>query len=445
MSERTIFEIINCKGKLSWSDSSLEIEFKLSCGRDGSLAISPNPIPISPQSKFLFDLSSTRSRTSEKFIFFGLGPDREQIETKSAYLTHFMTRSNAEGSFIDLEISTHHLEIRWQHPQTSASREPIHLEYLVPGLRGFGSTEVEAPFGKVRVAGATEVEHYTELTGIVTITAMRHPNSSEATQLEELDARVRRLLDVLSLAEGRFMQWSIRRIVAEGQVRSAVFRGPMDSSEPRFPLFSFLNLPPVVKIAVEQYTEELCKATGVDVAIEWFLMHPQYAETQFLTGMTALEHLIHVFGKQHPQGGMLPRNIFKKKLRPRLQDALDNAFKALPAEILSEGSDALEVMSRKFGDLNRRTLRTNLEALLKHHGVPISDIETEIPSLISLRNHVIHRGHQSEADGSQALSYSVAVLRELLTRVFLSLFRYRGTYQSFLNGPEWRQFPPDQA
>lgn len=444
MSERTIFEIVNCKGKLSWSGSSLEIEFKLSCGRDGGLTILPHPIPLSPQNRFLFDLSATRGRTAEKFVLSGLGPDREQIETKSAYLTHFTTRSNADGSFIDLEISTRHLEITWQHPQTSASGETIHLEYLVPGLRGFGSAEVEAPFGKVSVAGATKVEDYTELTGSITITAMLTPNSPEIIQLEQLDTRVRRLLDILSLADGRFMQWSIRRIVSEGQVRSAVLRGPIGSAEPKFPLFSFLHLQPVVKLAVEQYTEELCTATGVDVAMEWFLMHPEYAEARFLTGMTALEHLIYVFGKQHPQGGMLPRNIFKKKLRPRLRDALDSTFKDLPAEILSEG-DTLEVMSQQLGNLNRRTLRTNLEAFLKCYGVPISDIATEIPSLISLRNHVIHRGRQLEADDSQPLSYSIAVLRELLTRVFLSLLRYRGTYQSFLNGPEWKQFPLDQA
>jgi hypothetical protein len=171
-------------------------------------------------------------------------------------------------------------------------------------------------------------------------------------------------------------------------------------------------------MAVEQYTEELCKATGIDLAIEWFLMHPRDSEAQFLTGMTALEHLIHVFTEQHPQGGILPRHIFKQKVKPQLQDALASAFKALPAEILSERSDAQEGMTQKLGELNRRSLQSNLAAFLKYYGVPLSDIETEIPALISLRNNVVHIGHQREADRAHPLSYYVAVLREFLTRGF---------------------------
>lgn len=445
MSEGTILELTRCKGQLSWEGRSLGIQFKLSCGRDGNVVISPDPIPLSPQSKFLLDLYSTRSRTVEKFALFGSGPDGEQIEAKSAHLKRMSVPSNEERAFIDLEISTPHLDLTWQSPRTTALSEPIHLEYLVPGLRCLGSVEVEASFGKVSIAGVTEVKDYGELTGIVRVTTTFGTDSSKATQLEKLDSGVRRLLDVLSLADGRFMQWSIRRVVSGGQVCSVVFRGPMRSSEPTFPLFSFINLQPIVQMAVEHYTEELCRTTGIDLAIEWFLMHPRYSEAQFLTGMTALEHLIHVFGEQHPQGGLLPKNIFKKKVKQRLQDALESAFKILPAEILSERSDAQGIMSLKLGDLNRRTLRSNLEAFLKHYGVPISDIEAEIPSLISLRNDIVHIGHQPEAEESRPLSYSVAVLRELLTRVFLSLLEYKGEYQSFLNGPEWREFSQDRG
>ena len=204
----------------------------------------------------------------------------------------------------------------------------------------------------------------------------------------------------------------------------------MRSSEPRFPLFSYINLPPIVSLVVERYTEELCENSGIDVAIEWFLIHPRYTEAEFLTGMTALEHLIHVFVKRNPQGGILPRSTFKKVVRPRLRAALDEVFQSLSQNVVPNAREAQEVMTQKLGELNRRILQTNLQALLTHYAVPVLEIEEEIRSLIELRNQIVHRGHKAESNLLQPLSYYAAVLRELLTRVFLSVLQYKGEYQS---------------
>lgn len=125
MSERTILEIENCNGNLSWRDSSLDVKFKLSCGRDGSIAVSLDPLPLSLQSKFLLELGSTRSRKAEEFTLLGSGPGGEWIETKSARLTRWGTSSDKEGAFINLEISTGRLDLSWQHPTTSNPSEPI--------------------------------------------------------------------------------------------------------------------------------------------------------------------------------------------------------------------------------------------------------------------------------------------------------------------------------
>ncbi len=292
------------------------------------------------------------------------------------------------------------------------------------------------------VTGAANLTNYDELSGGVAIDSPFSGTSPTPQQLEMIDAEVRRLLDVLSLAEGRFMRWSIRQVWLGGQLHSALCRGPMPSSEPRFPLFSLLNFSPTVSLAVDRYTEELCENSGIDVAIEWFLMHPRYTEAEFLTGMTALEHLIYVFVKRNPQGGILPRSIFKNLVRPRLKAALDEVFQFLLQNAVPNAGEAQEVMTQKLGELNRRTLQTNLQALLIHYAVPVLDIEGEVRSLIELRNQIVHRGHRAESNLPQPLSYYAAVLRELLTRIFLSLLQYRGEYQSYLEGPEWKQFPP---
>jgi len=217
----------------------------------------------------------------------------------------------------------------------------------------------------------------------------------------------------------------------------------MPSSEPRFPLFSYKNLTPIVSLAVERYTEELCENSGIDVAIEWFLMHPRYTEAEFLTGMTALEHLIHVFVKKNPEGGIFTGDIFKEVVRPRLKAALDEVFQSLQNTVPKE-EEVQEVLSQRLGMLNQRSLQTNLRTLLTHCAVPVLGIEKEIPSLIKLRNEIVHRGHKAESGLPQPLSYYTAVLRELLTRIFLSLLQYRDEYQSYLNGPEWKKFPPTE-
>src|SRR5712671_5902946 len=100
----TTFELIDCQGKLAWSDNFLEINFKLSCRRDGSLLVSCDPIPRSPQSnKFETDLDSTRSRTVQQYTLTGLGPDGVHIATKYASVS--VEKLISQSNFIDLELS----------------------------------------------------------------------------------------------------------------------------------------------------------------------------------------------------------------------------------------------------------------------------------------------------------------------------------------------------
>lgn len=264
------------------------------------------------------------------------------------------------------------------------------------------------------------------------------------TAPEDLDRNVRLILDVLSLAEGRFMDWSIRRIIIGDKICSARLCGPRGTTEPQFPVFSYLNLGPILKIALEKYTRQLCHETGIDLAIEWFLMHPRYSELRFITGMTALEHMIHVFSERNPLGSLLPKATFKQSVRPHVESALRIAMAALPNG--GNLTQEVEIMLNKLGDLNRWPLQENLKKMLQCYDVPFRDLAGEIPKLIKLRNDIVHIGHQPTLPGSSGLNYSNAVLRELLTRIFLTLLGYEGQYQSFLSGPAWVSFPlPDDT
>jgi len=53
VTEGSLLELKDCKGEISYKGSSLSIEFRLSCSRDGRISIFPQRVPLSDQSKFL--------------------------------------------------------------------------------------------------------------------------------------------------------------------------------------------------------------------------------------------------------------------------------------------------------------------------------------------------------------------------------------------------------
>lgn len=443
MAEELIFELKKCKGKIFYKDFSLDLEFILSCKQNGHISIIPKRIPISNQSKFLFDIEDSKDILVKTFSIIGESENSIQIKSDYTYLVGCGTPSDKSGSYFDIVISTNQLLVSWEvQGDEDESLESLQIEYLVQGLQCFGHVSTEAPFGNVNIAGCTKPTDYDLLSGRVLVDAPLSETSLSPDQIEIIDSGVRRLLDILSLAEGRFMKWSRRQIRLGGRLHSALFRGPMSSSKPIFPLFSFLHLDPIVTLAIERYTKELCEKTGIDVAIEWFLMHPRYTEAEFLTGMTALEHLIHVFVEKNPKSGNLPKSFFKKNVRPCIEAALKEVIQSLPLKSKSDEQEVLRVMSQNIGKLNQRSLRTNLEDLIAYYTVPVLDLKDEIRTLINLRNDIVHRGHMEESNHPKPLPYYVAVLREILTRIFLSILHYKGEYQSYLGGPEWRQFPP---
>ncbi|MCE5228853.1 hypothetical protein LLG95_04555 [bacterium] len=378
------------------------------------------------------ELNSSSGRQVETFSFSGYDKHGMKCESSFAYISHLGTICTPNVGKINFEISTNRLCIdrELKDAEHTGSTKVV---YFVPGLKCFGTVASETPYGNVKVSGVSETKEYDKITGAITVELP----DDESPNMDELDSLVRRVLDVLSLAEGRFMRWNYRGIFIDRQLKSMVCYGSTTKTEPRFPLFTHLNLEPILHMAIERYSEALCEKTGINLAIEWFLMHPRYLEAQFLTGMTALEHLIHMFEKHNPRAKLLPTAVFRQ-VRNKLHVSLENVFQDLPScAALPNAVNACNELLGKLNDLNRRSLRRNLYAFLKHYDVPVSDIENEIPRLIDLRNNVVHIGDFSESKLNQPLSFYIAVLRELLTRIILVVIGYEGEYRSYINGHRW--------
>jgi hypothetical protein len=102
--------------------------------------------------------------------------------------------------------------------------------------------------------------------------------------------------------------------------------------------------------------------------------------------------------------------------------------------------DMIKSSKNKIGEINRYPFKENLWEFLKEYKVPLEGIKQDIEPAVNARHQIVHRGLYNSGD--QSIRDHLAVLRELLSRIFLALLKYDGEYQSFLNGPEWKKFPP---
>jgi hypothetical protein len=102
--------------------------------------------------------------------------------------------------------------------------------------------------------------------------------------------------------------------------------------------------------------------------------------------------------------------------------------------------DMVMAAKNKVAEINRYPFKDNLRKFLKEYRVPLDGIDQDIEPTIDVRHKIVHRGMYVSVGSTQSVNDHLAILRELLTRIFLTLLKYNGEYQSFLNGPEWKKF-----
>src|SRR6202022_1764030 len=183
----------------------------------------------------------------------------------------------------------------------------------------------------------------------------------------------------------------------------------------------------------------LCSDTGLDGAIRWFVSPPSHTELQLLGAATILEHLVDKYQRSNGKLRILERPQFRV-LRRQLHLAFDEALKKLGK------SEALVALFKrlwsKVGYLNSPSLRESTDILMDYHMVPLGDLRDRVSQAIRARNAVVHDFDYYEQLTFEEMYGHVAVLREALKLLFMTLLGYVGQYHSMLNGSEWKQFPP---
>ena len=116
-------------------------------------------------------------------------------------------------------------------------------------------------------------------------------------------------------------------------------------------------------------------------------------------------------------------------------------MKKLVAEYTGFDDANKKAITAKIPDLNRHRSSTcdKIEALLNQWNIPRTSIGSDVlRELIVLRNKVVHTG---SAPKNKDLWPSILFVREILVRLVLSMLKYEGTYQCYIDGIHTRRFP----
>lgn len=319
----------NCSGKLIWQEKVLNINFDLSCAKDGTINLKFKKIPFCKDVLWPSELFHRKGRYFELLQLRGRDNKGNLITSDSVCLTSLGPITDQAGSWICPEATCMQLHLETNKPLTCGKDMEHSLQYYLLGFKCFGRLTCKTFLGSIKVAGTTKIKNYDEVTGVLTIEEHPGRNFDLTKWIDGCDKLVRSILDILSLANDRYIVWTSRDIFCNSSWVSSLFIGPRRSGEPSQPLFTYLNLQPILNLASTNYTEQLKQKTGLDVAIEWFLMKSTYAELQFLTMMTALEHLIYIYAGREGREKIFQNKTFDKIIRPQVNAALDRTLDLL--------------------------------------------------------------------------------------------------------------------
>lgn len=443
-----LLDLKNCSGQLNWHENSLKIDFDLSAAKDGSIKLSVKDIPFEREVLWLHELTHKKKRYFEFLQLKGQDIEGNSIVSNSVILNSLGLRKDKESSRMCPAGTCMQFLLNRAKPRTYSKGTALLLQYHLLGFKCFDRLSGYTDIGSIKIAGSTKIENYDEATGVLTIKKQPEQNFDFTNWIERCDKSVRSILDILSLANDRYIAWTSRSVFHNKSWVSSLFIGSRRAGKPFQPLFTYLNLQPILNLALTNYSEELKQKTGLDVAIEWFLIKSTYTEVQFLTAMTALEHLIYVYaGQTGPKNRekIFPNKTFERIIRPQVNAALDSSLDLLLEKEEDTAKreaypDMVIAAKNKVAEINRYPFKDNLRKFLKEYKVPLEGINQDIEPTIDVRHKIVHRGIYVSGGNTQSVNDHLAILRELLTRIFLTLLKYNGEYQSYLNGPEWKKF-----
>ncbi len=360
---------------LACEDHTAELPGEIWVEHDGSVCWKTSEVVMTNGTKWLMSLEHTESDVLAYLKLRATVEDNGVFTSDYAYILQPRpTIYPDKPSTIAVAGQMAHAKISYAPiPETTAG---LGIAYRAVGMKGFNTVSIESPIGRIVQQGPAEVENYDTLQGLVAIYA---PSNAVASGewMKKCDDMTQRIFDMLSLAQGRLIEWSIRQLGQEARVLETEFNGPKRSGPPVWPVFHHLHLGPVLDLAVNHYTADLCEKTGFPIALEWFVHHPRYTELKLTSVVTALEHLLSAKDPVTKKAvindpKLVPEALFKV-LRKEMEQILTDAAQKKPID----KQEPFETLKRKLGHLNSGTLREKIDCYVCHYKVPLTGIRIE--------------------------------------------------------------------
>jgi hypothetical protein len=444
----------NCEGIISLADGgngdSINIRFAVECKMDGVIDIQMQSVDWSAETSRIYDAFNSPNIYATRLSLSGKSYDGIIFSSDQLYVVGVQLNFS-EGEKLSLLITAKCAELLASMPNRDFLTPYTNkgaLYYDILGFRCVRSINVIADVGKIKATGKPEINDFDMITGAIIIKAER--SSPIMEWIWRANQQVDLILDIFSLAGGRYLDWARRSIFMGDQWVQTLFKSPVRRGKPVMPVFHYLNMQPILDIAIKNYNKQIKQETGFGIALEQFLISSLYIESQFTTNFMALEHFVNSYVRQSGEQTILHNNEFNDFVMPEIKKALKES-----KENIKKNREALEVkgnslkkafqaMEGKIKELNRYTFVRNMWKFINEIKVPLDGLlKEEIEKVVQTRHTLIHSGSSTsrpiKEDENQR---GLLLLRELLTRIFLTLLKYEGNYNSFLHGHQYTQFPP---
>lgn len=422
-------------GSLRAGGQTLPLRFKARVRGNGELEIVLHAFRVTARTRFVRDLWHNDGPRFAEYRLEGKSEDGFRFQTDDLIFLSLGERWSGRTNW-------HASKPRGECGKATLTRDlarPVETTFLELRLKGFECVQplrTVSALGPVTAAGATRLKEPDRLAGLIRVEASSAPDDTSGWR-RDADALLEHVRRILSFGAGTALRAPVLQF-AHGRTLEieVVSQSRQQPSEMR--VFHKLDQQALLDAAVTSWADPPIPRSKLELAFEWFAMTSLYNEVRLVNAMTALEHLVDA-NLTEAEAMVLPRAAFRH-LQRRLRLMVEEQITDLGS------AEAVEGMTDKLVDLNRRPFRRKLVMLAAKWGVPLDDIgEKRIKGAINARNSVVHRGQLLPGSSDEDLWQHMTVTREIVVRFLLTAIGFRGSYLSHIGG--WRQasFPPPAA
>jgi hypothetical protein len=233
-------KLLDCVGTVAWRDHSRELGFDIAVAANGSIFIDLGSRALTSDNLWLHKAHLQKSPTVELLSLEGYTQDRYRITSDSIHLTECGISSTPTSVTLTARSTASRLII--QNAEAIGSSGAVwKVGSYVSGFRRFGPVGGQDAIGRIAVAAGAQVEDHQRINGLVTVNATLKDGQNRGSWLSAVEQKTRRILDILSFADGHFLRTSIRKMFRNGKLHTINLEGARPTSQPYKPPFRICN------------------------------------------------------------------------------------------------------------------------------------------------------------------------------------------------------------